>query len=369
MKLNNVFKKVFASAKSELYTKLFSILSLVASEKDYLENLTVHADAIHKHLNKVDILDFEEHLREYFTGLLKHLRKIVPWHKVTIAFDETFVPFYGKAQDNWVVGYNNKVKGATGSFKFMVCSIVVLDKRFVLSMLPMHNNSNTNKVVEELLDLVKKQFHVETVLFDRGFCNKTLCRNLEKQNLKYLILCPKWANIKKYMKSEESEIIELTKINEHKTKTPFNWRFVFVYDCCEYDWAFATNLRMSGSDLVKLYKCRWGIETNFRVMDLSDIKSKSKNIVTRCFFFLISIVLFNSWLELNKNVTFETYLDALSITSFSVEELIEKRLEAKRLLNMEITETDLLKISSFTNISTNSSLNPTWFRYGEIGVA
>ena len=369
MKLNQIFKKIFTSAQSELYTKLFSILSLVASEKDYLENLTVHADAIHKHLKKVDILDFEHYLINFFTETIRQLRKIVPWHKVTIAFDETYVPFYGKAQDNWVVGYNNKVKGATGSFKFMVCSIIISDKRFVLCMLPMHNNSNTEKIVEMLLQLVKKQFHVETVLFDRGFCTKELCRDLENQNLKYLILCPKWANIKQYMTEKQTEVLHVTTINEHKTKNKFDWRFVFVYDCFDYDWAFATNLQMKGIDLVKLYKCRWGIETNFRIMDLSDIKSKSKNIVTRCFFFLISIVLFNSWLELNKQVTFETYLDALALAGQSLGEIALKRIEAKRLLNMEITEADLLKASSFSRISTNLFLNPTWFSHFEIGVA
>lgn len=369
MKLNELLKKVFGSMKHELYTKLFAILSLVASEKDYLENLTTHADTIHWHLGNVHISDFETYLLEYFTQSVKYLRKIVPWQKITIAFDETFVPFYGKAQDNWVVGYTNKVKGATGSYKFMVCSIIISDKRYVLCMIPMHNNSNTEKIVEVLLQLVKKKFSVETVLFDRGFCNKKLCRDLESQNLKYLILCPKWTNIKRYMKNKSFEVVEETTINEHKTKNKYNWRFVFVYDCFDYDWAFATNLHMQGNDLVRLYKCRWGIETNFRIMDFADIKSKSKNIVTRCFFFLISIVLFNSWLELNKNVTFETYLDSLALANQSLEEIAQKRIAAKKLLNMKITEDDFLKKSSFRNISTNVGLNPTWFSCGEIGVA
>lgn len=351
MKINSIFKKVFRSAKDTLYTQLFSILSLVASEKDYLENLTSHADAIHWHLNQVKIEDFEQYLCQYFIAFLKYLRKQVSWNKITIAFDETFIPFYGKITDNWVNGYNNKIKGAKGTYKFMVCSIIIQKKRFILSIMPMHNLQDTNKTVYGMLDLIKSKFNVETVLFDRGFCNKKLCRELELTNTKYLILSPKRANIKRFMGAKESEIIVETEINENKTKNKYGWRFVFAYDLFGYDWAFATNLQMSPNNLVKLYKCRWGIETNFRIMDFADIKSKSKNIVTRCFFFLISAVLFNSWLELDREITFETYLDSLALANQSLQSLLANFEAAKKLHSINIDENEQKILSSFVNFA------------------
>ena len=54
-----VLQKVFGSAKQDLYSNLFGILSEVASEKDYLENMTIHSDAIHWHLNRINIIEFE----------------------------------------------------------------------------------------------------------------------------------------------------------------------------------------------------------------------------------------------------------------------------------------------------------------------
>lgn len=351
MKLTNILKKVFGSAKDELYTKLFSILSLVASEKDYLENLSTHSDAIHWHLGKVKIDDFEQYLREYFEYFLKYLRKQVSWNKITIAFDETFIPFYGKITDNWINGYNNKIKGAKGTYKFMVCSIIIKKKRFILNVMPMHNLQDTNETVFEMINLIKSKFHVETVLFDRGFCNKKLCREMELRNVNYLILSPKRDNIKRFMDAKESEIIVETEINERKTKNKYFWRFVFAYDLFGYDWAFATNLQMSPTNLVKLYKCRWGIETNFRVMDFADIKSKSKNIVTRCFFFFISAFLFNSWLELDKDITFETYLDSLALANQSLEEILKKFEDARALFDMQMTESEQKILSSFVNIT------------------
>jgi len=343
----NVIKKIFGSAKHQLYTTLFATLSEVAAEKDYLENLTTHADAIHWHLNRVDIIDFENILQRYFAEQTKQLRKEVAWQKITIAFDETFIPFYGNATDNWVVGYTNKIKGAKGSYKFMVCSIIAQEKRYVLGIMPMHNCQDTNTTVEQMIQRIKAQFSVETVLFDRGFCNKILCRELESQNLRYLILCPKWTNIKRYLQEKRDEVVEKTIINEKKTKNKFNWRFVFAYNRYGYDWTFATNLQETPANLVKLYKCRWGIETNFRVMDLADIKSKSKNIVIRCFFFLISAVLFNLWLQFDYDITFEAYLDNLTLAQTSLCDIIEKWRAAKELFNVKISAEEQKIYSSF----------------------
>ncbi|MFT7615941.1 MAG: hypothetical protein ACI8Y7_000768 [Candidatus Woesearchaeota archaeon] len=102
-----------------------STLITAASETDYLENLTDKADTIHRHLSQIDICEFESLCASYFKAYLKQLRKEVDWQKITVAFDETFIPFYGKATNNWINSYTNNTKGAVGSYKFMVCSIVV----------------------------------------------------------------------------------------------------------------------------------------------------------------------------------------------------------------------------------------------------
>jgi len=41
-----------------------------------------------------------------------------------IAIDETHEPFYGRLKNLWIHDYRNGVKGATGSYKYIVVSIV-----------------------------------------------------------------------------------------------------------------------------------------------------------------------------------------------------------------------------------------------------
>jgi putative transposase len=256
-----------------------------------------------------------------------------------------------------VNGYTNKIKGANGTYKFMVCSIVVNKKRYILMILPMHNNQDTRTTVLSMLKIIRKKFRIETAIFDRGFCEKKLPRDLEKLNVKYLIFGKKYSNIKRHLNAKKTEVIENKVIRENKTKTNFDWRFVFAYDQFGHDWLFSTNLKNNPNDLVKLYKCRWGIETNFRIMDLADIKSKSKNIVTRCFFFLISAILFNSWLDLDKKITFEKYLDFLSLASMKLDDILIEFKTARNFLNLKISMAEKRILSSINYFSIQFNLN------------
>ena len=330
----------------------------VASENDYLENLTSRADSIHRYLSQIDISDFESLCENYFCAHLKQLRKQVDWQKITVAFDETFIPFYGKVTNNWINGYTNNTKGAVGSYKFMVCSIVVRSKRYVLCSEPMHNCSDTTAIIERMLNAIKKRFTVDTVLLDRGFCGKETVRQLESQDVNYLILCPRWSNVKRHLKNRESVVVEYPKLNKHKTVTRVQMRYAFAYDCFGHNWAFVTNIDTDPRAIVLQYKSRWGIETNFRVMDLADIKSKSKNIVARFFFFLISILLFNSWLEVKEDMTFESYLDNLALANEDLVELLQKIELAKNMFGIPISVLEKQILSSFhTNTQVSLQLS------------
>jgi hypothetical protein len=54
-----------------------------------------------------------------------------------------------------------------------------------------------------------------------------------------------------------------------------------------FDWAFATNQDDIDLDyIIPTYKGRWRIETGFRVQDEARIKSKSKDMKIRFFYFV-----------------------------------------------------------------------------------
>jgi hypothetical protein len=53
-----------------------------------------------------------------------------------IAIDETHEPFYGRLRNLWIHDYRNGVKGATGSYKYIIVSMVSGDLRFILLVIP-----------------------------------------------------------------------------------------------------------------------------------------------------------------------------------------------------------------------------------------
>ena len=343
-----LLNKSFSKMGYEIRTILMSILFDVASNKDYLENNTSYADTIGYHLDKINIIDFRNIIDEYFITSLKRLKKLVDWNNITLAFDETFIPYYGKKTSLWIDAYNNKIKGAKGSYKFMCCSIVIGEKRYVFYAMPMRRGESCHNLVDRMLEQIKKRFRIKHVLCDRGFASKRMIITLEKYNLKYLILVPKRSDIKRFIKEKRLETVIETTANFDKIKFKVSMRYVFAYNFYKYNWAFLTNIKNHIFNIIHLYKRRWGIETTFRVMDFADIKSKSTNLTIRSFFFVISVLLYNMWIEQRSilKCTFKSFLQNIYLANIDLGVHIEKILTAKNQFNIPLTlqEKKLLEI-------------------------
>lgn len=169
----DILNKCFSKMTPAIKTILMSLLMIVAEQQSYLEEKSKHADAIGWYLGKIHIDEFIKYSINFFTNLLKYLKKL-NLGKVAIAFDKTHIVYYGKIDSLWINSYNNNVKGATGSIKFMVCSLVLSDKRFVLFSKPIHRGEYTEKVIDQMLFIIKKYLQIEMNLCDRGFFSKNI---------------------------------------------------------------------------------------------------------------------------------------------------------------------------------------------------
>ena len=143
---------------------------------------------------------------------------------------------------------------------------------------------------------------------------------LTKLNYPYLIFVPKHNDKKELlypMKIEEQVAIynEFT-VGKNQSKYSGENILVFlkqIYDPRSeknYDWVFATNVEeVLLENLVTTYKKRWRIETQFRVQDEASIKSKSKEMKVRYFYFLFEQMLQPIWMCFYKDeVPFKKFL-------------------------------------------------------------
>lgn len=253
-------------------------------KNDYLPD----PDSLHRRIDENTITVYHGNFHELTD---KYMKKIGN-REVILILDYTHEPFYGKSHSYWIHEYKPD-KGCTGSFKFLVASILCEGRRYFVDCIPANLFSDTVKLVERIVDEVKLK--IKVVLLDRGFASEDVIRLLNAKKMQYLMLCPEWTNIHRILKRMNGSYLR----QEFKvgcTETTL----VIVRD--KYDWIFVTNIHYYHlHKYIRIYKLRWNIETGFRIKDESRIKSKSLSIGVRYFLFLIGLLLYDAWKCLNDS--------------------------------------------------------------------
>jgi hypothetical protein len=295
---------------------------LAAMANTYVETVGNKADSLHLAIKRVPASNFYwEFLRSVeILGTRFKLNE----QDVVLAFDYTDENYYGEVDGFWIHGWTGD-NGITGKFKFLTCALVSSDipERIPLISIPIQLGHNIAKDVCFCLALVRPLVRsIKLILFDRGFYSKELMLTLTNAEYPYLIFVPKNENVKKElteMKEKEKKKIHYEfKLNKDKTvihgKTTLALlkRIIDPSNGKPFDWAFATNQdKIDLEYIIPTYKGRWRIETGFRVQDEARIKSKSKDIKIRYFYFVYEQQLQLLWAVL--------YKDELSFKGFLLE--------------------------------------------------
>lgn len=273
----------------------------------YIETVSNKADTILRYCRETD----QESIMFSYLDFLGKVSKKINLNKkpVVLAFDYTKEIFWGEVKGFDIIGTKKSEKG-TGAFKFLTCSQVSgkIYPKFPLISIPIKLGHNKSHAITYCISLIQKHVgNIELLLFDREFYNKELMMALNHLNIPYLIFVPK----KKGEISDtlnnlyDGEIIAKTHyfdVNKNKTVFHDETTMIFLKSIFDgksyehYDWCFVTNVKDFDIDkTIPTYKCRWRIETGFRVQDEADSKTKSTVNETRYFFFLYEQLLQSIW--------------------------------------------------------------------------
>jgi len=262
-------------------------------------------------------------------AFFKQIRPMLRNRRLVLAFDTTYEPFYGDENANnfWIHEYK-PVNGCIGCFIFITASIVVGEKKFILGSLPVPRHWNKADYVEKLIKLARNYVVIEACLFDRGFDSYELIDRLKNLRVGYQIFWKKdkkretWLTkeLKKLKPGQMKEYIkEDSYFLKNKSKHYVRTRFIIIKqykyknDEKAFDWVFATNRKLKSQMwYIRRYKCRWGIETIFRITGDIRIKTTTLDEVKRYFLFVFCCLLYNLWkfanLFLEVKVTFQTFV-------------------------------------------------------------
>jgi hypothetical protein len=292
----------------------------------YVETLSNKSDTILRYSRENDKTNFTYAYLDFVAKTSKRIN--LNQKPVVLAFDYTKETFWGEVEGLDIIGTKKTEKG-TGAFKFLTCSQVSgkIYPKFPLISIPVQLGQNKSHVITYCISLIKKYVgEIEIILFDREFYNKELMMTLNHLNLPYLIFVPKKkgeiSDTLDYMYN--GEMIAKTHyfdVNKDKTVLHDETTMLFLKEIFDgksyehYDWCFVTNLRdFSIENSISTYKCRWRIETGFRVQDEADSKTKSTIMKTRYFFFLYEQLLQSIWyvfFKQEEEVSFKQFIITL----------------------------------------------------------
>ena len=308
----------------------------------YLETVGSRADSIHLAVKSVNPSDI-------YWAYLGTLHAMLPRtgfteHDAVLAFDHTDEEFYGSVETAWIHNWTGE-HAVTGRFKFLTCALVGRDvpEKVPLLSIPVHIRYSNPADVSFMLELVRPLFRsIRLALFDRGFYNNELMLTLSSSNVPYLIFVPKNGPVKRAlapmrsgdMRTVGHEFIlnrDRTVIKGETTYALLRQIYEKRLDRC-IDWAFATNQQeIDLDDIVATYRQRWNIENAFKMQDEATIRSKSKDVTIRFFYFAYEQLLQLIWsVFYREEVSFKGMLIALSDTCTERVERAEERAAGKR---------------------------------------
>lgn len=296
-----------------------------AAYNTYIETLGNKADTIYANAKS----SISEMMTHSYLDYIRRISEKFDWKskEIMLAFDYTDEEFYGEVQGLDIHGWK-KGKGVTGKFKFLTCSLISdeIPEKIPLISIPIQLGHNMSYAVVYCIRLIEPYINtIKLILFDRGFYAKELMYDLKRLNLPYLILAKKGDKEGNYiseelskMQKEEKKIISHEyEFNSNKTTYRFESNLAFLKSIFskrldkELDWVFATNVEgIKLDEIIRTYRKRWRIETQFRVQDEAIIKCKSTEMKIRYFLFLFEQLLQTQWVCFYKKegVSFKAFL-------------------------------------------------------------
>jgi len=294
-----------------------------AAYNSYLETTSNKTDTLYLRCKDSLISMMEHAYLNYINGVSNKFK--LNEKEVVLAFDYTDEDFYGEVQGFDIHGWTGK-DAVTGHFKFLTCSIISDDipEKIPLISIPIKIGNYKSQTIIYCLSLIKDYIgKIKLILFDRGFYNNDLMFELTKLKYPYLIFVPKRKEYKQFFEElEEKKTLFVHDYTVNKNMSNFEGETYLaflkqIYDPKSdknYDWIFSTNVeKIALGDILKQYKKRWRIETQFRVQDEARIKCKSKEMKIRYFLFLFEQILQVQWICFHKEESsFKEFLIAMA---------------------------------------------------------
>ena len=279
----------------------------VHSVSKHYQNVACETSLLY-HLKKLDI---EKLIQSNEKILLKKLIKTLKTCKsYKFAIDLTDDPYYGKidsSNEKYII--SGQAKKSTNSF-YSYISLYITNKneRFTVSVLPVEKNKTMVEYLFYFIDLIKRlNFKIKVLCLDRGFYSIDVFEFLQNNKISHIVpVIKRGKQMKQILKGNKARSEQYVMKNSKK-KILLNILIDVKYLKDKRGKKGRENLgfvvfgvKWSPRKVSTVYRRRFAIESSYRMRNIVKPKTSTKNAEIRYFYALVSFLLKNIWLHLQK---------------------------------------------------------------------
>lgn len=229
----------------------------------------------------------------------------------SLAIDLNLIPYYGNpSKEEFPYIYRSQAKVGTCSFyAYATVYLIKKGKRVTLAMRGVRWADTSVAIITYLLaSLSELKLKIKKLYLDRGFFSISVIRWLKALNIPFImpaIRRGKSGGIKQFLKGRRSYKTTYTMKRNSEDFVDFDLWIVCKYKKgkrrqrgVEYLAYVIYKVKVSLSYLYQTSRQRFGIESSYRLKNLSRIRTTTKKPVLRLLFVGISFLLVNIWVNL-----------------------------------------------------------------------
>jgi len=293
---------------------IFHTTISMAVDKNSIHSITKRYEkipcetSIRYHLKKLDMNDLIGSNEKIM--MQKPIESLKPEKKYEFAIDYTNDPYYGNidiSNEKYVI--RGQSKKSTNSFYSYISLYIINDKeRFTISVLPVEKGKSKVEYLGYFIDLIKRlNFKIKILCLDREFYSIDVFEFLKKNKIPHIVpVVKKGAKIKQILSRTKSRYDTYTMKNSYK-KILLDIVIDVKYfkgkrgiNGCENLGFVVFGVNWSPRKVRTIYRKRFAIEASYRMRNIVRPRTSSKNATVRYFYALISFLLKNVWLCLQR---------------------------------------------------------------------
>jgi putative transposase len=261
------------------------------------------------HLKKLDLEELI-HVNENIL-LQSFISTLRPEKKYEFAIDFTNDPYYGiidSSNEDYVI--RSQAKKSTNSFySYVSLSIINKNERYTIAVLPVERSKTKVDYLTYFIDLINElNFNIRVLCLDREFNSVDVFEFLQNRGIPHIIpVVKKGKAIKQLLDGRKARSAEYVMKNAQKKEVHLDIVIDVKYlkgkrdkKGCENLGFVVYGVNWSPRKVSTVYRRRFAIEASYRMRNIVKPRTSTRDVTLRYFFTLISFLLRNAWLYLQK---------------------------------------------------------------------